>query len=139
MGFLDTATQKIVDWIKSTNGAAHVAGVGINGTPQTQTEIALITIKQLTFDPPIKACSIQAVAGSVTSVDADEAALVCFDPPNAAVAADWLNEANIAPRNVIKPADGIRNFFFDGATVSNIWLIAKGTTPDLDVTVEGIV
>lgn len=136
-----TTTSKATD-VGLTGDALHVASVGLPaGTPYTQTELALDgTIEQLTFNPPIKACVINVAFGEGSAaLNNDEQALICFDAPNSAVATQWLTETNVAPRIAMKPSDPPRAIYFNGATVTDIWLIGKGTTPDMDVTVEGIV
>ena len=123
-----------------TDGSSHVANTGISGTPYTQTELALDTTQELlTFDPPIKACTIQVTSGTAGELTFDDVALFCFDAPNAATATEWLTEANQAPRVAIKPADGRVSIYFNGATVTDIYMVGKGAAVDLDVTIEGIV
>ena len=108
------------------------------GPFQTQTAIALgATAVRKTFNPPIRGVIIEVVGGNGTP-DQDEAAIICFGAPTTVAAGIWLNEANTAPRIVMKPGDGIREWSFGNVAISYIDLIAKGTTPDLDVTLTGV-
>ena len=125
----------------SGNPAGNVVVDGtLSGTPSTQTELALDgTQELLTFDPPIKGCTIQVTSGTAGELTFDDVALFCFDAPNSVVATAWLTETNQAPRIAVKPADGRVNVYFNGATVSDIYMVAKGNAVDLDVTIEGVI
>ena len=110
----------------------------LSGTVHTQYVDALAsTVTLLTFDPPIKGCVIEARTG-VADTAGDDVVLLCFDPSNATIAAAWLTETNITPRFAVKPSDGRVSFWFNGSTVTEVYMKNPGAAGDLNVTVEGV-
>lgn len=121
-----------------SSGNAHVANTGLpSGTIHAQTITNTGTAQRITFDPPIKGAAISIVSNAATE-DPDEHVLYCFDAPNTLVRDAWLDEVNTAPRHKVKKSDGVRPHYFGGASISYVDVIAKGTTPNIKVTVEGV-
>ena len=111
----------------------------LSGTPSTISQTVTTSVVEIEFDPPIKGMSVEVLSGAA-SPDVDEALLICAGAPDSTVAALWLTEANSGvPRFCVKAADGIKDYYFNGASVSLVHMIGRGTTPDLDVTVTGVV
>lgn len=136
----DGNTKPAPERVKVIKGSAGVANTGIVGTVYTYTYTGLGGTRQrIQCDPPIIGCTISVVPGADVAAF-DEGVLYCFSAPTTGVADGWLTETNNGvPRHKIKPADGNREHYFDGATVTYIDIIGFGTGVDMDVTIEGVV
>lgn len=136
----DTASNEPEDQI-STSKAAHTSNVGLPaGTMLSQTKPVVdnSSIVTFNFDPPIKAAAIEIRPTLGQTPDADEGVVVTFSATNDGLAGAFLNEANTAPREFFKLADGVQGRYFDGAFIDRIDVKGRGTTPLLDVTIGGI-
>jgi len=127
-----------------TNGTKHVFNVGLPvGTLLSQTKAVGASRVRFTFDPPIKACTIN-VRGAPAAQGEDDVAIVVIIPDGLteaegiALADAWLDEANTAPRIVAKVINPDKEIYFNEATASYVDVIGAGSTPSLTVTVGGI-
>ena len=128
-------------WLRITGGgAAYVAAVGFAGVAQTQTKTVAGSVVKFTFDPAVKVTELKAFPTNGATLGADAAVVYCVDPPNDSVAADWLNEANTAPREKVSSSDEPDSSYFDGATISTLYAKAVGSagTESFEVNVKGI-
>lgn len=138
--FKDAVGRFIKTPLRSTiDGALYIFNAGVTGTPVSQTEVIQGSIVAFVFDPPVKSVSVQIRANAGAIPDPDEAVIYCYDPPNAGVAADWLDEANNAPRECLKLEDGIRERSFDDARIKFLYMKGVGNSPDMVATVTGVV
>lgn len=123
----------------SATNPMPVTGGSISGVPQTLPTITALgaTRVSVTFSPPVKSVVVNVRFGAATP-DNDEIVAIVFGAPNDATADAWLDPAGTGPRKYIKPGDGPQEFSFTSATVSRVDLQGQGTTPDLDVVLEGV-
>ena len=127
--------------VRSSGKAAHVLNVGLPpGTLLTQT-IDIVdntSIVEVILDPPVKGVSLEVRPTVGQTPDPDEGYLVTFSAANPGQAATFLNTANTAPREFIKPADGVITRSFDGGTIDRLYLKGVGTTPLQTIDVGGV-
>lgn len=142
---MDVDAQSIVlsdgSVLKGVGGAASVANLGIAGVSQTQTKTVDTTaVVEFIIDPPAKLAEINIFPTNGAVLGTDAAVVYCVDPPNSTVAADWLNEANTAPREKIGSSDAAQGNYFDGATISSLYAKAVGSsgTESFEVNVKAV-
>ncbi len=115
-----------------------VVGSSASGTLQTlPTSVAVgATVVKNTFPAPVSQVVVNVRGGGATP-DADEILALTFGAPNDTVAAAWLDSTTTGQRVYVKASDGPQLFTFNSATITDVHMQGQGTTPDLDVSLEG--
>lgn len=136
--------RTVAGWADLGLGGGGGSSSGVAGNVLTANLNAVVgTRVTKTFLTPIKGVVVN-VRGGAAAIDPDEILALVFGAPTDAVADAWLDEAaDFQPRSYVKPGDGQVELGFQDSngtatTVTRVDVIARGTTPDLDVVLEGL-